>query len=178
MSIATKKGDGGETSLYSGERVKKYDLRVEAYGTCDELISFLGLLKNSYSDFYDEIELIQNTLYRINSYLATTRENERFLIEEKDLSKIEELLNSFENEVGELKGFVVPSECYEASIADICRTICRRFERRVVELSVHENVDKIVLRFINRLSDLLFMMARVIGKRKGGKIHGFKRDDQ
>ncbi|MGB9731105.1 MULTISPECIES: cob(I)yrinic acid a,c-diamide adenosyltransferase [Calditerrivibrio] len=178
MSIATKKGDGGETSLYSGERVKKYDFRVEAYGTCDELISFLGLLKNSYSVFYDEIELIQNKLYQINSYLATTIDNEKFLIKEKDLAEIEDLLYSYENEVGELKGFVMPSECYEASIADICRTICRRFERRAVELSVHENIDKIVLRFINRLSDLLFMMARVIGKRKGGKIHGFKRDDK
>lgn len=178
MSIATKKGDAGETSLYSGERVKKYDLRVEAYGTCDELISFLGLLKNVYPEVYDKVEFIQNKLYRLNSYLATVDGRERFLIKEEDLSSIERFLYEYEREVGELKGFVVPSECYEASVADICRTVCRRFERRVVELANHEDIDKIVLKFINRLSDLLFMMARVIGKRKGGTIHGFKRDDQ
>jgi len=178
MTIATKKGDGGETSLYSNERVKKCDVRVEAYGTGDELISFLGLLKNICPEMFDVIETIQQKLYKINSYLATKNGKNRFLIKDEDLLFIENKLLEFEQEIGELKGFIVPSECYEASVADICRTVCRRFERRVVELSLNEEVDKIVLKFINRLSDLLFMMARVIGKLKGGNIHGFKRDDQ
>ncbi|MCX8084878.1 MAG: cob(I)yrinic acid a,c-diamide adenosyltransferase [Calditerrivibrio sp.] len=178
MSIATKKGDDGNTALYTGERISKADLRVEAYGTGDELISFLGLLKNICSDLYDEIEFIQNKIYLTNAYLASKGNIDDFSLKDDDILYIEKLLSQYEEEVGKLNGFIVPSECYEASIADICRTVCRRFERRVVELSHLENIDKIFLRFINRLSDLLFMMARVIAKRKGGKSHGFERKNK
>ncbi|MCA1927287.1 MAG: cob(I)yrinic acid a,c-diamide adenosyltransferase [Calditerrivibrio sp.] len=175
MSIATKKGDDGLTSLYTGERLYKSDIRVDAYGTGDELISNLGLLKNYVADFYNDIEFIQNQLYKINSYLASTGDRSRFILPDAPIERLEKMLYLLEDEFGPLNHFVVPSECIESAVADICRTVCRRFERRVVEFSRYETVDKNILRFINRLSDLLFMMARVIGKRKGGKYHGFER---
>lgn len=175
MSIATKKGDEGLISLYTGERISKSDLKVDAYGTGDELISHLGLLKSYVSDFYDDIEFIQNQLYKVNSYLASTGDRSLFILSDDSIERLEKLLYSLEDEFGPLNYFVVPSECRESAVADICRTVCRRFERRVVELSRYETVDKNILRFINRLSDLLFMMARVIGKRKGGNCHGFER---
>lgn len=174
MSIATKKGDTGTTSLFTGEKVLKSNLRVEAYGTGDELISFLALLKTYTSDFGGDLEKIQNKIYKINSYLASTSNQERFLITDDEIQYIEQFLGNLEEEFGTLTHFIVPSECRASAVADICRTVCRRFERRVVDIAQHEMVDKNILKFINRLSDLLFMLARVIGKREGGRAHGFE----
>ncbi|MEF3254649.1 MAG: ATP:cob(I)alamin adenosyltransferase, partial [Deferribacterales bacterium] len=115
MSIATKKGDGGETSLYTGERVLKSDVRVEAYGTGDEFISNLGLLKNYADDFKDIIEFIQHKIYKINSYIASTDGRDRFIIAENSIIKIETLLYELEKEFGKLDHFVVHSECIESA---------------------------------------------------------------
>lgn len=173
MSIATKKGDYGDTSLFTGERVSKSDLRVEVYGTSDELISFIGNLKNTTDFFYEELETIQKILYKINSYFASTNGKERFLIDSKEIEYLDNLLKTLEDEVGGLKGFVIPSESKGAAACDICRVVCRRLERRCVAFNKIEKVDKNILKFINRLSDVFFMMARVIGKREKGVRRGF-----
>lgn len=174
MSIATKKGDNGETSLFTGERISKADLRVEIYGTSDELISFIGNLKVNTEHFYDELTEIQKKLYRMNSYFASINSCDEFLLNKVDVDYLDNLLNSFEKEFGVLKGFIIPSESRGAALCDLCRVVCRRLERRAVLFEKNESVDENVLKFINRLSDLFFMMARVIGKREKGEIHGFK----
>lgn len=174
MSIATKKGDNGETSLFTGERISKADLRVEVYGTSDELMSFIGNLKVNIEHFYDELTEIQKKLYRMNSYFASINCCDEFLLKESDVAYLDNFLNDLEQEFGGLNHFVIPSESRGAALCDLCRVVCRRLERRVVSLGKFEKVDENVLKFINRLSDLFFMMARVIGKREKGEIHGFK----
>lgn len=174
MSIATKKGDKGETSLFTGERVSKADLRVEVYGTSDELITFIGNLKVNNKHFYQELTEIQKKLYKMNSYFASINCCDEFVLNNADVEFLDSLLGSLENEFGVLKGFVIPSESKGSALCDLCRVVSRRLERRAVAFSKIEKVDENVLKFINRLSDLFFMMARVIGKREGGIVHGFK----
>ena len=174
MSIATKKGDRGETSLFTGERISKSDLRVEVYGTSDELMSFIGNLKVNTEGFYAELTEIQKKLYRMNSYFASINCCDEFLLNEKDVGYLDSLLEDLEKEFGILKDFIIPSESKGAALCDLCRVVCRRLERRAVSLGRVEKVDENVLRFLNRLSDVFFMMARVIGKREKGEVHGFK----
>ena len=167
MSISTKKGDTGQTSLFSGDRVYKDDLRVEAYGTSDELISFIAELKFFVDEkIKSELEKIQKVLFKINAYLAGGKD---FKLRETDISFVEKSLESFEEEYGKIKEFIIPSETLVAAKCDICRTVCRRFERRVVSLAKMVDIDNNVLKFINRLSDYFFMLARVLAKREGGK---------
>jgi len=173
MSISTRKGDEGETSLFTGERISKSDLRVEVYGTCDELMSFIGDLRVNCSYFNEELITIQKKLYRLNSYFASTKDKEKFLLTKDDVDFLDNLLNKLESEYGKLSGFIIPSESKCAAKCDICRVICRRLERRAVEFAKLEDVDKNILRFINRLSDVFFMMARVIGKKENGVCRGF-----
>lgn len=181
MSIATRKGDYGNTSLFTGEKISKADIKVEAYGTGDELVSFLGWLKHDAKYLADFIEWTQVKIYRLNAALASSSETEKKKCEDnfKEDKKysLDSFLSELEKEYGKLDGFIIPSETLSASKADICRGVCRRFERRVISLSAHEKIDKEILIFINRLSDVLFMMARVIAKREGGISHGFKRTD-
>lgn len=174
MSIATKKGDRGETSLFTGERISKADLRVEVYGTSDELMSFIGNLKVNIEHFYNELSEIQKKLYRMNSYFASINCCDEFLLNEKDVGYLDNLLRDLEREFGVLNDFIIPSESKGAALCDLCRVVCRRLERKAVLFEKVESVDENVLKFINRLSDVFFMMARVIGKREKGEIHGFK----
>ena len=181
MSIATGKGDYGDTSLFTGEKISKADLKVEAYGTGDELVSFLGWLKHDAKYFADFVEWVQIKLYKLNAVLASSAETKKNEcvdnFNEDNQYSLDSFLSELEKEYGKLDGFVIPSETPSASKADICRSICRRFERRVISLSAHEKIDKEILIFINRLSDVLFMMARVMAKREGGTTYGFKRTD-
>jgi len=181
MSIATGKGDYGSTSLFTGEKVSKSDIKVEAYGTGDELVSFLGWLKHDAKYFTDFIEWTQVKIYRLNAVLASSAEGEKNKcldnFKEDKKYTLDSFLSELEKEYGKLDGFIIPSETPSASKADICRSICRRFERRVISLSAHEKIDKEILTFINRLSDVLFMIARVMAKREGGISHGFERKD-
>ncbi|UOD34293.1 cob(I)yrinic acid a,c-diamide adenosyltransferase [Deferribacteraceae bacterium V6Fe1] len=173
MSIATKKGDKGETSLFTGERISKADLRVEVYGTSDELIVFIGNLRVNVALFENELIEIQKRLYKMNSYFASKNEKEKFLLTKDDVDFLDNLLNKLENEFGKVEGFILPSESKGAALCDICRVVCRRLERRAVAFSRVDEVDTNVLKFINRLSDVFFMMARVIGKREKGVLRGF-----
>ncbi|QAR33205.1 cob(I)yrinic acid a,c-diamide adenosyltransferase [Geovibrio thiophilus] len=166
MSVTTKTGDKGQTSLYTGERVDKDDPVMEFLGTGDELVSNLGELRLRVSAHAEDILRIQKTIFRINSYAATKKGRERFLIPQEEVDFLEGKTKEFEGITGELHGFIIPSENLNASKADICRTVARRYERRLITLSAYVNFDTVVRKYVNRLSDMLFMMARVIGKEK------------
>ncbi|SHH40764.1 cob(I)yrinic acid a,c-diamide adenosyltransferase [Thermosipho atlanticus] len=161
--ISTKTGDNGKTSLANGERVDKDNLRVEVYGVLDELNSYLGLAKQYLDEKEkDVIEDIQRTIFRLSSELA---KGERFvkLIDINEIEKLTILVEKYEKTLN-LKGFILPGSNFASAILDICRTIARRAERRIVSLSKNENVRKEILAYINRLSDLLFVIARYVEK--------------
>ena len=161
MSIITKSGDSGKTSLYSGERVYKDDLRVEAYGTLDELNAWIGECRNYLSDLRQKENLlkIQKTLFRCMGQLATKEGSYPQPITNKDVDKITELIYSLEKNL-HLKGFVIPGGNTVSAKLDICRTVARRAERRIISLSRQENIAPELLSYVNRLSDFLFVLAR------------------
>ncbi|MBO8138922.1 MAG: cob(I)yrinic acid a,c-diamide adenosyltransferase [Thermosipho sp. (in: Bacteria)] len=172
--ISTKKGDDGKTFLANGERVFKDDLRVEAYGTLDELNSYLGLVKNYLpADEKNILEKIQKTIFRISAELAKA---EKFikLVEKEEVDELTQLVNKFEKMVN-LKNFVLPGSNSISAILDIARTVARRAERRIVSLSKKENIRKEVIAYINRLSDFLFLLARIVEK-DGVKLIDFKKE--
>lgn len=163
MSISTKTGDGGETGLWSGERVPKDDARVEAYGTVDELNSFLGLARRAVETprAAEIIDVLQEDLFRVAGTLAT-RGEARYVqpLCEDDVERITDWVHELEAAVP-LTGFVIPGSVEASARLDLCRTVCRRAERRLVTLARSESVDGPTRRFVNRLSDLLFMLARL-----------------
>jgi len=162
MSIVTKTGDKGETSLLSGERVPKDNLRVEAYGTLDELNSFLGDAKHycSAEGFPGIIETVQSTLFRVCAELASESGGFENSITESEVDLMNQILTSMEEKM-DLKGFVLPGNSPGSARLDICRSIARRGERRIISLSGKKKVDQTIIKYINRLSDLLFIMARI-----------------
>jgi ATP:cob(I)alamin adenosyltransferase len=161
MSITTKGGDRGQTSLFSGERVWKDDLRVDAYGTLDELDAHIGDAKHHLDDPYlkELLTDIQNRLYRAMGQLAAKDADFPIPICAADEEYATGLIHSFE-EITPLKGFVVPGSTAASAKLDICRTIARRAERRVVALARAESVPPELMGFVNRLSDLFFIIAR------------------
>jgi ATP:cob(I)alamin adenosyltransferase len=161
MSISTKTGDKGQTSLWSGERVDKDDLRVEAYGTIDELNSHLAEAKHYVvsKKIFNIIEEIQNDLFKVAGELASKEKLYVKPIENKDAEKLTEYVHYFEN-ILNLKGFVLPGSTISSAKIDVCRTISRRAERRAISLSKRDSVNSFLMQYINRLSDLLFVMAR------------------
>ena len=174
LSISTGTGDGGETSLWSGERIEKDSERVEAYGTIDELSSFLGEAKHfSREEVAHHLVKIQRSLFKAAGQLASKDIDYLEPIEEADVQVLTDLVHRYESEV-KLEGFVIPGSTVASSKLDICRTVARRAERRVIALSRTEKIDSVLLKYINRLSDLLFMLARY-EEYKAGKIV-YKRD--
>lgn len=161
MSIITRTGDDGDTGLWSGERVGKDDLRVEAYGTIDELSSALGVARHLC--FLDEvlraIEELQRILFRVAGELASVGIPFDRPITAADEEKISEKTISLEERIP-LRGFVVPGMTSGSAALDVARTIARRAERRVVALSRKEEVSSDLRKFMNRLSDYIFMLAR------------------
>ena len=161
MSIVTKTGDEGLTSLWSGERVWKDDLRVEAYGTVDELSSNLGLARHAAKlpATVAAIEAVQRTLVRVGAELASRGQPFTAPIgvsDEEDLTRATEALES----AVPLTGFVVPGMTAASAALDVARTVCRRAERRVVTLARDADVSDNLRTWLNRLSDYLFMLAR------------------
>ena len=157
MKIYTKTGDKGNTSLLSGGRVNKSDPRINAYGTVDELNSFIGLLSAyEINKIHKDLLLfIQNKLYHIGSQLAVRGEL-KFKIPELKLSDVETLENEIDrlnNLLPELKVFIIPGGSKEIAQCHICRSVCRRAEREVVKLAIDEKVEDLVIIFLNRLSD-------------------------
>ena len=161
--IYTRKGDGGETSLASGERVGKCDARVEAYGSVDELNAFLGLL-STYLEGGDAdlIKEIQESLFEVGASLATKADCVQKLPPFDDglVGRMERWMDEASSDLPKRKGFVRPGGNRAAALSHVCRTVCRRAERTIVNLAASETVDSRILVFVNRLSDFLFTLAR------------------
>lgn len=170
MSIVTKTGDDGLTGLWSGERVRKDDPRVEAYGTVDELDSHLGEAKHylSLSESKAAVEGVQRDLYRVAGELATRTGSFVKPVGDADVERLGALVELYESRLG-LTGFVVPGMTIASAKLDVARTVCRRAERRVVSLAWDAEVSQSLRRYLNRLSDLLFILAR-LEERAEGKI--------
>lgn len=164
MSITTRGGDKGETSLYSGERVAKDDILIEAVGTGDELVSNLGELKFMLPEDCEIIERVQKMLFIVNAHVAD-KNGEKYNIEQSEIDFLDNYIKDGEKKL-DLKGFIIPSENRNAAKADVCRTVSRRLERRLITLSGCANVSPVVLKYVNRLSDFLYIMARLAGKEK------------
>lgn len=173
MKIYTKTGDKGETSLFNGARVPKSDIRVEAYGNVDELNSYIGLITtfDIPKDVCEVLEKISRVLFEIGTDLATPIANSRKTKRVKRLGYesinfLEEKIDHYSAKLPELRNFILPGGSSESAWLHIARTVCRRAERRVVELSQKEEINPNIVVFFNRLSDLLFVMARYINLTK------------
>ena len=163
MSIYTKTGDDGTTAIYGGKRLLKSDLQVEAYGSIDELTSFIGLVLNKLINRKDKLFLIslQKDLYQIMAVLSGANIDSKFLFGEKALT-FENKIDELEKKLPRLNKFILPGGTETSSWFHILRVICRRAERNVVRF----NNNIIIIKYLNRLSDLLFVMARTYGKNK------------
>ncbi len=160
-------GDKGETSLVGG-RVQKDDLRVEAYGTVDELNSFIGLVNSSIKDekINRALDRVQNDLFVIGADLATvTNKGSESKITGDDVIWIERTSDEIESELIPIKKFVLPGGSHSGAAMHVARAVARRAERRIVSLSKKENVNPEIIRYVNRLSDMLFIMARYINQK-------------
>lgn len=170
--IYTKTGDKGMTSLVGGQRVSKTDLRLEAYGTVDELNSQLGLLLTEVSDASDHALLneVQNHLFVVGGYLATdqstTQLRAQSVVTPAMIESLEKAVDEIDSSLPKLRAFVLPGGTRGASMAHVCRTVCRRAERRIFALNNQlkerdeAELDANVLSYMNRLSDFLFVLAR------------------
>lgn len=165
MKIYTKTGDKGSTSLLSGKRVPKFNERINAYGTVDELNSHIGLLR-SY-DIPEESKRflisIQNLLFTIGSNLADDSKDNKFnlpQITNDHIIKIEKEIDRLDEELAPLSSFILPGGNLTVAQSHICRTVCRRSEREIVTLSESVNVDVLIIQFLNRLSDYFFTLSR------------------
>ncbi len=174
--IYTKTGDGGTTSLVGGSRVSKDDVRVEAYGTVDELNSHIGLLAEMFRSrqdgYYDELKSVQRNLFTIQTLLAT--EDETLYarlpqLAEDEVEILERQIDTLTDRLPRLHSFVIAGGTMAGAQCHVARTVCRRAERCVVTLSHHSSVDAVLLRYLNRLSDFLFVLARHAVVAEGGK---------
>ncbi len=167
--VYTKTGDGGETSLVDGRRVSKDDPRVCAYGDVDELNSFLGLARTELSDpgLDGILRTIQNELFILGADLATPLPMEVPRIDAQHVQGLEEAIDSLMAELEPLREFILPGGTRAAALLHIARTIARRAERLVVTLAGQTEIGEPGLIYLNRLSDLLFVMARIANKRAG-----------
>ncbi|MCE5255682.1 MAG: cob(I)yrinic acid a,c-diamide adenosyltransferase [Spirochaetaceae bacterium] len=162
MSIVTKNGDEGDTDLWSGERVGKDSPRVEAYGTVDELSSALGMARHlcSQTEVQSGIDEIQRLLFRVGAELASVSKAYVNPVNDRDVDSLFQRISELERKI-DIKGFVIPGMTPGSASLDLARTIARRAERRIVALGRQEQVSKELQKFMNRLSDYLFMLARV-----------------
>ncbi|HTK21114.1 MAG TPA: cob(I)yrinic acid a,c-diamide adenosyltransferase [Mucilaginibacter sp.] len=168
MKIYTKTGDKGYTSLIGGTRVPKHHLRIESYGTVDELNSYIGLIRDQDIDSYDKqiLKEIQDRLFTIGSSLASDPERSKMIIpdlHEADIELLEKEMDAMNEKLPELRHFILPGGNNAISFCHIARCVCRRAERLAVNLSAESTVEEKVNIYLNRLSDYLFVLARKIG---------------
>ena len=174
MKIYTKTGDKGETSLFGGKRVPKDDPRIEAYGTVDELNSVIGTARSFNENKILDLVLaeIQNQLFVLGADLATPLDVKNPSIKRitiKDFTSLEGIIDDFESKIGPVNSFILPGGSQAASFLHNARTVCRRAERLVASLRKKEEASEETLIFLNRLSDLLFVLARYVNKISGVK---------
>jgi len=164
--IYTKTGDKGETSLIGGTRVPKYHDRIEAYGTLDELNSFIGTLRDQLNEEHlrNILLRVQENLFTAESLLATDPETPltRSLpqLSEDDVLELENEIDAMNAHLPPIKTFILPGGHPLVSLCHVCRTVCRRAERIIIKLASEMAVDEILIKYINRLSDYLFVLAR------------------
>ena len=169
-SIYTRTGDGINTSIIGGERIPKYSLRLEAYGTVDELSAFIGNLVADDSVIdeqrYDLLK-VQNMLFNIGGYLATPpsiREPEVPGLSQENIDEMEEWIDAMDEQLPKLHNFIIPGGCKASAKANMARTVCRRAERRILQLASEEDINVLIFAYINRLSDYLFVIGRYLNK--------------
>ena len=167
MKIYTKTGDNGFTSLIGGTRVPKYHLRIESYGTVDELNSQIGLIGDQEMLVHDKevLKQIQDRLFTIGSSLAAEPGKARMIIpdlHEQDIELLEMEIDTMNERLPELRHFILPGGSNTVSYCHIARCVCRRAERLTVHLAEESTVDEKVIMYLNRLSDYLFTLARAI----------------
>lgn len=174
MKIYTKTGDQGTTSLFGGKRVSKSDLRIDAYGTVDELNSYIGLLRDQEVNIKRKEVLveIQDRLFTVGSILATEPGNLKVkipLLQEMDITFLEKQIDEMDAQLPPMKSFVLPGGHVSVSFGHVARTVCRRAERLVIALDLQEKVDELVIKYLNRLSDYLFVLCRMMTKELGAE---------
>lgn len=166
-ALYTRTGDQGTTSLVGGTRVKKNSLRLEAYGTLDEFSSFLGCVLSD-PDCQEEVKgqlhAVQNMLFNLGGYLASeVPEGETpaaWGLTPEDMTRLEGWIDALDEQTPKIKAFVLPGGCMLAAKTHVARTVCRRAERRILDLADAEYVDPALIGYVNRLSDYLFILAR------------------
>jgi len=175
FKVYTKTGDAGTTGLIGGTRVPKYHLRLEAYGTVDELNSYVGLIRSHDIEekTLETLNIVQNKLFLIGSRLATDDSKsdlkEKLVISETDIQLLESEIDRMEETLPELNNFVLPGGVPLNAYCHIARTICRRAERRANELAVDVDVNVLLLKYLNRLSDYLFVLSRKLSHDLGAE---------
>lgn len=167
MKIYTKTGDSGTTSLLGGARVSKAHVRIEAYGTVDELNSYVGLLRDQEvnSSRKDFLKTIQDRLFTIGADLATQPGKDKVVkpdLQESDITLLEEAMDSMDEKLPPLTSFVLPGGHQSVSFSHIARCVCRRAERIAIALNDQEPVSPLVIQYLNRLSDYLFVLGRMM----------------
>jgi len=166
MKIYTKTGDLGETSLLGGTRVLKNNVRIEAYGGVDELNAYIGLLSTygSVKEQVDVLNEVQDRLFTIGSVLAAEKDCTFIVpdLKETDLELLETQIDTISEKLPVLRQFVLPGGHAEVAMAHVGRTVCRRIERKIVELNQLEVVEVLIIKYLNRLSDYLFVLSRYI----------------
>lgn len=171
FKIYTKTGDAGQTALFGGKRLPKSHLRIECYGTVDELNSFLGLVRDSTADEHTREVLfeIQNRLFDLGANLATDPSKNLPIpaLTDVDIQLLENEIDVMEESLPALKNFILPGGHVAVSQCHVARCVCRRAERLVVALNMEDPVEPMVLQYLNRLSDFLFVLARKIGQQVG-----------
>ena len=172
MKIYTKTGDAGETGLYGGTRIPKDSLRVEAIGTVDELNASIGYARSQIQDAEIDAALdrVQNELFDLSADLATLDEHakaENLRIPSEMAHALEREIDRFQSELPPMTHFILPGGGAGGSALHLARTVCRRSERCIVRLATTESINSEVLQYLNRLSDLLFVLARCVNHRLG-----------
>lgn len=167
--LYTKTGDKGKTSLLGGKKVSKSHFRIEAYGNVDELNAFVGLLKDQpevENRLKQQLYWTQEHLFNIGSILATEADFKGFelpSVTDAEVKQLEVWIDKYTGELPELKNFILPGGHQVVSLCHVCRTVCRRTERSIIALNEEEQVDELIIQFINRLSDYFFIFARKLG---------------
>ncbi len=169
MKIYTKAGDCGETDLYGGQKIKKDHIRVETYGSVDELVALLGLARSLilHKEISNTIYHIQKQLMNIAGELAT-RDRERLsqVTDPSHVTFLENIIDLYSKKMGQTGNFIIPGDKVHTSSLHVARTACRRAERRLVTLDKEEGINPCILAYINRLSDTIYVMARYLEKMK------------
>jgi cob(I)alamin adenosyltransferase len=165
MKVYTKTGDAGDTSLFGGKRVPKYDIRIEAYGTSDELNSWIGLIRDQDIDpNYKKILIeVQDRIFTLGATLAADPEKTKLKkpdLTEEDILLLEKEMDAMDEALPPMKSFVLPGGHTTVSYCHVARCVCRRCERLTIRLAADAHVDSLVIKYLNRLSDYLFVLSR------------------